>query len=97
MDLTISESRYSDYKAALNSVLLLKGLFSHGDFVTAMKKRGYTLGVSQTILKELKDKGVLDHANGQYFIHKMDGMQEATEKLLKFFFEYGISVDELNK
>ena len=96
-ELTIKESRRADYKATLNSILNLKGLFSHGDFVTAMKKRGYTLGVSQTILKDLKDKGILDHANGQYFIHRMDGMRVAMEKLLKFFFEFGISVDELNQ
>ncbi len=96
-ELTVKETKRPDYKAALRSIVSLEGLFTHGDFVADMKKRGYTLGVSQMILKDLRDKGILAHQDGRYFIHRMDGLQEVMEKLLKLFFEYGISVGELDR
>lgn len=75
-------------------IMELEGIFTHQQFIAQMKHRGYSLGVSQEILKFLKQAGLLRHKGKLYFIDKAAEINEFSKKLTNFLIKNDIHLEE---
>lgn len=89
-----SKERLKQYRAAADAILELNGIFTHGQFIENMHKKGYTLGVSQELLKYLKKENYLSHKNNLYCAPGAYSLAKHRERLLKFYLENQIILED---
>ena len=90
----LSKEKKAAFRAAANAIAELNGIFTHGQFIESMEKKKYTLGVSQEILKYLKNTKDILHKNNLYYVPGAPDMAKHRENLLKFYLQNQIMIEE---
>ena len=90
----VSKDKLKSFRASSDVILELNGIFTHGQFIERMEKKGYTLGVSQELLKYLKKEKYLSHKNNLYCAPGASALAKHRERLLKFYLENQIILED---
>lgn len=88
----IKSLQAANYQKAKTSILQLKGAFAYTDFIEQMKKNKCSVGISQSIIKDLLKKGILQKKGKQYYYGEMLQITTLTEKLMTFSLRHSIDL-----
>ncbi len=89
-----SKEKLAPHRIAADVIFELNGIFTHGQFIEHMGKKGYTLGVSQELLKYLKKENYLSHKNSLYCAPGAYVFSKHRERLLKFYLQNQIVFED---
>lgn len=82
-----------NYKKGVKVIMSLKGVFRHVDFIKLMKKKGITLGVSQTILQKFLKTNIIKKDKKIYYFEKALEIQKSFKSITAFLLKYNIDVE----
>lgn len=90
----INAMKTTNYLKAARVIALLKGVFTHGEFINKMKDQKCSLGISQNIIKYFLEEGLVNKKDNIYYVGKSLEFRLYLNKLSHTYIENGLPIPE---